>query len=96
MNTLSIDVEGVERGDNLSHPFLPISCLSITAIAVNWNVLTRRLGWLTHKDALTSDFKSIKKNPLGIASERRMLAFTDANHNFKGTSKPSSIQMYAL
>lgn len=37
-----------------------------------------------------------KKNPLGIASERRMLAFTDANHNFKGTSKPSSIQMYAL
>lgn len=27
---------------------------------------------------------------------QRTLAFTDANHNFKRTSKPSSIQMYAV
>lgn len=32
----------------------------------------------------------------GITYAQRTLAFTDANHNFKRTSKPSSIQMYAV
>lgn len=60
MNTLCIDVEWVGGwGQPVSHPFLPISCLSITAIAVKRNVRARRLGWMSRKDALTFNFKSM-------------------------------------
>lgn len=49
-----------------------------------------------------TNFKSVTKkkkshmDPRAQKRIRHILAFTDANHNFKRTSKPSSIQMYAV
>lgn len=79
-------------------PFLAISYLSLTVITISSNVLTRKLGAITQGHAHTN-LKSMTNEQTGwfaAVHRRHILTFTEADLNFKRTSKPSSIQISAV